>query len=468
MHPAGSNWFPGHADFTPIANRLAPLGLLSIAGYLERDGHDLRVLDCLGPCPPRDNDDAARRILEFEPDIVGFSTTTSSFMDANEIAEKIKAANPGIITVVGGPHASSMKGGLIERFPAIDCVCFGEGEATLAELAKTSDPAAVAGLAWRKDGAAVVNPERGNRIKLDQLPFPAYHLLPGFARKYKLPLFSYVRSPGTSLITSRGCPYQCTYCDRSVFGRSYRFNSADYVYEHLKYLREQFDVRHVIIQDDLFTTNRDRAKEVCERLIEKPLGVEFNCSVRVKYTDPELLRLLKAAGCLQVSLGIESGDPELIEYHKAGVTLDEVRETVAMVKQARLWIKGLFIVGLPGDSEESIRRTGDFAASLGLDNANFAKFTPFHGAPIYKTIHEQGTFIEEWKKMNCLNFVFLPKAISTFEKLDSLYNEQVRRFYCSRTNRRNFVRRIWKHRDSIRRILLHLPAFLKAGRRFSK
>ena len=130
-----------------------------------------------------------------------------------------------------------------------------------------------------------------------------------------------------------------------------------------------------------------------------------------------------------VSLGIESADPEMLRRHKAGVMLDQVREAVVQIRTEGLRAKGLFMMGLPGETEESIRRTSDFVLSLGLDDMNMAKFTPFPGAPLWKTIREEGTFVEDWRQMNCLNFVFVPKAIASRERLDQLFNEHVKRFY---------------------------------------
>ena len=268
------------------------------------------------------------------------------------------------------------------------------------------------------------------------------------------------------MVTSRGCTYQCSYCDRSVFRRGYRWNSPTYIYDHMKYLRIRFGVRHLNIYDDLFTANRPRIAELCDLLARNPLGMQFNCAVRVGQTDPDLLAMLKAAGCLMVSLGIESADPELLRRHKAGVTLEEVRSTVEMIRKAGLRAKGLFMMGLPGETEDSIRRTSDFVLSLGLDDMNMTKFTPFPGAPIWETIREEGLFTEDWRLMNCLNFVFVPQGISSRERLDQLYNEHVKRFYTDPAWRRKFRSRLWEHRHSLWQMVRHLPDFIAARRHF--
>jgi anaerobic magnesium-protoporphyrin IX monomethyl ester cyclase len=466
VHPRGFNWFPGKRDITDIANRMVPQGLLSLASYLAAQGHDVFVYDCLGPDAPLDLQKQAQAILAYNPQIVGFSATTSSFPDAADLAQIIKNHSSDIKTLCGGVHVSALEKVLLRDYPAFDFLAAGEGEETIAELTAGRDPAAIKGLVWREKEEIVANEPRSQIGDLDSLPFPAYEKLKGFPRDYHLPLFSYIQTPGATMITSRGCMYQCSYCDRSVFKKGFRYNSAAYIYEHMKYLREKFGVRHVNIYDDLFTANRERIVELGEKLSRYPLGINFNCAVRVGYTDDDLLKMLKDAGCLMVSLGIESADPEMLHRHKSGVSLDEVRDTVQRIQKAGLRAKGLFMMGLPGETEDSIRRTSDFIISLGLDDMNMAKFTPFPGAPLWKTIKDEGTFNEDWRLMNCLNFVFVPRGIASQERLDQLYNEHVKRFYSDKAWRERFRKRIWQHRRSLIYLLRHLPSFWSAKNQF--
>jgi magnesium-protoporphyrin IX monomethyl ester (oxidative) cyclase len=466
VHPAGYNWIEGKKDVSIIANRMAPLGLLSIAAWLKRRGHSVKVEDCLGPYAAKNTEETVSRVLKYEPGIVGFSATTSGFLDAYDTARRIKELRPDIKTIFGGVHICAIGAPLLENFPAIDYLCIGEGEETITELADGKNAAEINGLVFRGKEGVVSNPARQPITDLDSLPFPAYKKLEGFPKGYELPLFSYIDAPGATMITSRGCPYQCSYCDRSVFKRGYRFNSPQYIYEHIKYLRENFGVRHLNIYDDLFTLDRTRIETLCKMLIDKPLDARFNCAVRVGYADDALLSMLAKAGCLMVSLGIESGDPSLLETHKPGVYLDSVRETVARIHANGLRVKGLFMMGLPGETEESVQKTSDFALSLELDDMNMSKFTPFHGAPIWKTIAGSGELREDWRNMNCLNFVFLPNGISSWERLDYLYNTHVKRFYSSPLWRKRFAARMWQNRHSLWRLLRDLPGFLAAKRAF--
>ncbi len=466
VHPRGSNWIKGSRDVITAANRMIPHGILSIAAWLEKEGSEVFIHDCLGPHASSDFRVNIKEILKLNADIIGFSATTSSFPDAADMAAALKLASPGVITVCGGVHCSALGAALLKDYPAFDFLVMGEGEMTLAELALGGNPADVKGIVWRSGRDVVENSPRKMIEDLDILPFPAYEKLKGFPRGYNLPLFSYAKFPCTSMVTSRGCLFQCSYCDRSVFKKGFRYNSAGYIYSHLKYLNGKFGIRHVNIYDDLFTTDEKRIVELCGRLIKEPIDMQFNCAVRVGFAPDRLLKMLKDAGCLMVSLGIESADPGMLRKHKAGVTLEAVRDTVARIQAAGLRAKGLFMMGLPGETEDSIRRTSDFVMSLGLDDMNMAKFTPFPGAPLWKTIREEGSFEDDWKQMNCLNFVFVPKSIGSKERLDHLYNEHVKRFYTSRDWLRRFRKRIWQHRHSLWHMLKNLPDFLAAKNQF--
>ena len=183
VHPAGSNWVPGKKDITATANRMAPLGLLSISAYLKRNGHQVFIHDCLGPKAPQGIAENVRAVLSPNPELVGFSTTTSSFLDGNDMAALIKKNHPQVKTVFGGVHVSALGGALLQDFTNIDYLVPGEGEATLAELAAGLDPAAIDGLIWRDGEKIVTNATRPPLPDLDELPFPDYESLKGFPQR---------------------------------------------------------------------------------------------------------------------------------------------------------------------------------------------------------------------------------------------------------------------------------------------
>ncbi|HET6418973.1 MAG TPA: radical SAM protein [Geobacteraceae bacterium] len=460
VHPHGSNWMGSMKDITTIFNLMPPLGLMSIAAYLEKRGVEVEIIDCYGT--PAGSDELAAEIVSRSPDVAAFSCTTSCFLEGYAIARGVKERDDRIRVVFGGAHASAAGASLLDDFPAIDYLVIGEGEVTFHELITSGygNVASIPGVGYRADGKGVLSSVRENIKDLDSLPFPAYHLLPHFPKRYNLPLFSYPVAPNTSIISSRGCPYQCSYCDRSVFHTGFRANSPEYICDHLEYLHRDFGIRHVFFYDDLFTFNRGRIEALCLLKDKKKLPVTYNCIARLEHVDSELLALLKRSGCWQVNFGIESGDAELLGRHRKSYDLDEVRRKLGMVRKAGMRVKGLFMIGLPGETEQSIRRTIDYALSLPLDEVNVTKFTPFPGAPVYRTIREHGEFDEDWPAMNCMNFVFVPHGL-TRERLEELYNEFIRGFYRRTRIHWGYTKMLWKSPHSIARFLGNLPEILK-------
>jgi radical SAM superfamily enzyme YgiQ (UPF0313 family) len=459
LHPLGYQPEAAAKDISRHANIMPPLGLASIAAYLEREGFNCTILDCYAH---PDADHRLRELLrEQRPALLGVSCTTASFHDAVRLAQLTKAELPEIRVAFGGPHVSALKQKVLEFSPLIDYAVIGEGEQTMLELARLgrAEPAAVQGLAWRSgDGSLVDNGYRSEALVLDELPFPAYEKLTGYPNAYKLPIFNYPKAPNSSCISSRGCPYSCSYCDRSVFRRTFRYNSADYLYRHLEYLKERFGIRHINFYDDQFTFHRGRVEQFCRLMIDKPLGMTFNCAVRAEHVDKELLLQMKAAGCWMVSLGIESGDEQLLAQHRQNVDLDLLAEALQTIKSCGIRTKGLLMMGLPGESEASIRRSMEYVYSLPIDDFNLAKFTPFPGSPIYENINELGSFDEDWPKMDCMHFQFIPHGMQK-EQLEKLFIQFYKKHFQRHRVLWGYVSMLWKSPDSWRR-------FAGSGRQF--
>lgn len=466
INPHSSNWTEGASDRTAVAVNMAPVGILSIGTYLQRLGHRVQLLDLCGFSSASAHQRLIAVLDTLRPDLAGFTAVTSNFLNAVSLAGECKRFAPEMKTVCGGVHVSALRGQILERFQEIDLVVAGEGEEAMAELAAGVDYAAIPGLIYRQGSAIRDNGSRRELCDLDSLPFPDYRLLAGFPQDYAGPLFNYPKGPTATVISSRGCPYSCSYCDRSVFGNSFRFNSPAYLYAQLKSLRQDHGIRHVFIYDDLFTFNRGRIEEFCRLMRQRPLGMTFNCAVRVGHIDGELLSMLKNAGCWMVSLGIESGSPEILQRHKSSVDFAAMKQSVDLIRSHGLRAKGLFMVGLPGETEATIRMTADFIERLELDDMNLTKFTPFPGSPLYRTIREEGAFDERWELMNCMNFVFVPQGIASRERLEELYREAIRRFYTGGNWLRKFPRLMLQSPDSVRRLLRNLPAFMKIRKEF--
>ncbi len=463
VHPLGYGSENAGRDISRMANIMPPLGLASIAAFLERDNIEADIIDCYAS--PLSDTFIRDYLTGQRPAFIGFSCTTSSFLDGVRIADLAKSIEPRIKTVFGGPHVSALKTRILEDFPEVDFCVVGEGEETLEELlqsgGRTGDLHGIQGLAYRDEkGNPFFTGYRKKGVNLDSLPFPAYEKLPGYPQAYKLPIFNYPKVPSSSCISSRGCPYSCSYCDRSVFRNSFRYNSAEYLYEHLKYLKDRFHIRHVNFYDDQFTFNRQRVTDFTRKMIDRPLGMTFNCAVRAEHIDSDLAGMMRQAGCWMISLGIETGDEELLARHRKNANLGMLAEKIGVIKKAGMRVKGLLMMGLPGETESSIKKSMDFVFSLPVDDINVSKFTPFPGTPLYENARELGTFEEDWAKMDCMNFLFVPRGM-TKGLLEKLFT----RFYRTHLLRPkilfDYITMIWRSPDSWKRFFANIGGFLR-------
>ena len=465
FHPRGHACRGGRRSIGSLAAVLAPLGLASIAAVLRQQGHRVSILDAsLDTRLP--NEEWVRRILSFHPDVVGFSAITAAFNDACDVCRKVKQCDAAITTVFGGVHASWGGATLLREHDCIDAIIAGEGEHAFARFCNGDNPAAIAGLQYR-DGPAIRSAppqERSSLCCMDELPFPAWDLVEGFPARYHLPLFSYPRAPGTHLVSSRGCVYQCSYCDRSVFNRTFRWNSPEYTFEQMRMLVADFGIRHVYFYDDLFTLNRERVERLCSLLRTAPFRVTFNCIVRIGHIDAELITLLKSAGCWMVNVGIESGDQAILDSHKEGLRIEDIRRDVWRLHRSGLYVKGLFMMGFPGETESSVRATIELACSLPLKDANITAFTPFPGAPITAEIERLGRFDNDWDKLDCMNVVFEPASLPDKAYLQRSYGEFIRRFYNRPFARHMYLRMLRDAPHSYLRLARNLQTFLGFAR----
>ncbi len=460
IHPLGYDPQHAEADISRMANLMPPLGLALLAAFIEQEGFTADIIDCfaVGDADSR-IDDYVRR---HRPGFVGLSCTTHGFLDAARIAKRIKDMSSDCLTIVGGPHVSALREGVLDGYDGIDFAVIGEGERPLLGLMKSGGRslAEIPGLVYRQAGEIRFSGLQDKGICMDDLPLPAYEKLEGFPASYQLPVFNYPKAPNTSCISSRGCPYQCSYCDRSVFRRTFRYNSADYLYAHLEHLRGRFNIRHVNFYDDNFTFHRGRIEEFCNQMIARPLGMTFNCAARSEHLDKPLVKLMKRAGCWMISLGIETGDPDLLVQHRQNADLDLLAEKIRDIHAVGIRVKGLLMLGLPGESHESFQRTMDYVFSLPIDDVNLSRFTPFPGSPIYERIHELGEFNDDWASMDCINTVFVPHGLSRKE-LDEMFTLFYKTHFTRLRVLWSYVTFLWKSPDSWRRFLRNIGGFLR-------
>ncbi len=400
IHPAD---FPDPSRPPPLLppNQAPPLGLAYIAAFLRAAGHDVAIVDMKhGHHTRAELMDAVRA---FGPALVGLGLYTVTVPVAEEISDLIKAWSSEAVIVVGGPHPAGAPEECA-RNPHFDYAAVGEGEVMMRDLVDAlesgSDVRGVAGLWFTEipddpESELIVNAPRGWIGELDSLPWPARDLLPPLS-SYAMTMFQYREWPATTIYTSRGCPYSCIFCERrEILGNKFRVHSADYVVDEMEHLIEEYGIKEIFFYDDTFTLDARRVEAICDTIVARGLKISWNISTHVNTVTRELLMKMNAAGCWQIAYGIETGDPRVMKDIMKGTTVDTVRERIQWTVDAGIEAKGLFMIGHPTDTPETIARTVEFARSLPIASANFKITTPFVGTPLRDMAEDYGVIAKD-------------------------------------------------------------------------
>jgi anaerobic magnesium-protoporphyrin IX monomethyl ester cyclase len=454
INPPSEVWREGTSHLLPILNTLPQIGIAALAAVLTEKGFDVEIIDAqaLGITHLQAIDWAVAR----RPAIAGLTGYTSSIDQAARIAGGIKERLPRCVTVVGGPHVTAIPERTLAAFPQFDLGLVGEGEASTPLLFRAilerDDHRSVPGVVYREGGATRAVRRPPLIADLDELPPPAYGMLPGFPHAYHPPIFHSPSGRAITLVTSRGCPYRCAFCDRALFGNRFRVHGVPYIIDIISRLVKEYGIGHFIFYDDNFTADRKHLFALCEALAKLPFRITFSCDARADLVDRETLGVMKRAGAWMISYGIETANPALLALLKKSLGLERAAEAVRLTRQSGILTKGLFMIGLPGETEETIKRTKDFVMSLPFDLINLSKFTPYPGCEIYDEIGKYGEFEEVWERMNAMNFVFWPSTIGR-ETLAREADALLRDFYRSPKRWRGIIRLMRNGRDALRLLL---------------
>src|SRR5512139_2400329 len=321
------------------------MGILVLAAVARQHGYGVHLVDAKQHGTTVD--DACRQIARLHPDYLGIPATTVSVTNGARIAARLKELVPGVITILGGAHVSAIPERTLEAFPSIDFAIAGEAEVALPELLARLDDGRpvddVAGAVYRSGGRVHANGRAPYIEDLDALPLPAWDLLPDFPHRFQPSLFTYPRSPVAILMTSRGCPFSCAFCDRSTSGRRGRMQSVATVVEQCGHLVGQ-GVRHIYFVDDLFTVRKQRVIELCHAFLDNRFRFSWSCNSHPNLLDFDTLRLMRRAGCWQIGYGIESGSQRILDVVKREVRLPRLRETLRLTRAAGIRAKGYLMI----------------------------------------------------------------------------------------------------------------------------
>lgn len=398
------------ADISP------PLSLAYLAGFLEKRKIKVAVLDIAAEGINQirkvgkktryglNEREIVKKIQIYAPKIVGITCqSTLHASEAHQTAKIVKKANPEILVVMGGAHPSAVPAEVLQD-QNVDLVVRGEGEVTLWEIVREFEgekvPKDILGTSWRQGKKVINNPLRPLIRNLDSLPFPARHLLPMeiYFQQVKKGVNYNRYSRVITMITSRGCPGDCSYCSvKTVWGRVWRSRSAKNVVDEIEGLIDTYGVREIHFLDDSISVDKKRLGEICEEIIRRRLNIAWTTpnGIAIWLLDKKLLLKMKKAGCYRVTFGLESGNQEIL-HHYIGKHYDfkQAREIISFCSKIGLWTVGTFIVGFPYETRQQIGETINFALSTDLDFAVFYIANPFLGTQMYKDFLKEGLLKE--------------------------------------------------------------------------
>lgn len=438
-----------------------PIGIAYIAAVLEKNQINVEILDAnafnLSP------EQAIEHVKKNNPDIVGISILTPAHQYCVNVIKKLPS---NIISIAGGNQATAIPEQLLKD--GFKIVVNGEGEYTMLEIAQGKNLEEIKGISYLKNGSVQTNTPRPP-LDVNELPFPARHLLPsnGVNLPYRSGNTQYF--PWTGIFTSRGCPYNCYYCFKKTFGYNVRQRSVENVVEEIVFLKNKYNIKEIDIYDDLFNFDLDRAEKILDEIIDRKLNIYIRCSngIRVDKITPRFIEKMKKAGCIYIAFGIESGDQCILDKIPKQITIEQMKKAVALTKKAGITTAGFFIFGLLGDTKESMEKTLNLAKELDLDLTSFTIATPYPGTRLWDLVRKNGEiFITKWEDLHHSTgkMTFKYPETASPEEVEEIYKRAYREYYL---RPRYIIKQVLKIRSftQIKNMFFGLIAILKAAYR---
>jgi len=474
---------PPFKRFTGFVNFYFPIGLSYLAAALRDAGYEAAIFDVDAVQKGTDldfsdeyrrlelyrrglNDDAhivwrdiENMLKDYKPDLVGITAMTTKFGSVLKTAEVVKKHNPGCKVVVGGPHPTFLPEQTLKS-KDIDIVVRGEGERTFLNLIKAIENNGalqnVKGISFKENNSLCHTQPQEFIEDLDQISFPARELLMNRG--------NYTSEDMGVMMTSRGCPFNCSYCCH-MWQKKVRNRSVSNVIEEIKEVKQKYGTRQFEFKDDTFTLNRKRIIGLCERLISERLKINWSCTTRANILDEELIKIMKKAGCNVVKLGIETGSQRILEETKKGVTFQQMREAAELLNRHNVFWSGYFMIGLPTETEQDIRKTYKFMLELDPYYAGLGVYSPFPQTELFEQGVQMGLLYSDVELDHFFNtnpkdyfFVNSSERVVNIEKrkLDELISLLAEGFHKHNTKPGNIIRRGWARRS----VYIHEPKLM--------
>jgi anaerobic magnesium-protoporphyrin IX monomethyl ester cyclase len=383
-----------------------PLGIAYVAAAFEAAGCEVRVFDYIVSHYSREK--LSAQLADFQPDAVGAGCVTMNFYDAQQIIRDVKSCNQEILTMMGGPHVSFTAEETLRNYPEIDLIFIGESDDTIIEfvplMKQKNKWRNICGIAFRQNDEIINNGKRDFIMDVDCITMPARHLLP--VSRYRALGFP------VSMITGRGCPNSCIFClGRKMVGSKIRRRRTKNVLDEMEQI-VGLGFERINIADDLFASDKERVKEICAGIRKRDLKFTWSAFARVDTVDQEMLEAMVAAGCDSVSFGVESGNPEMLKRIKKGIKLEQVHNAVKMCKQSGMIAHASFMVGLPGETKETLAQTEELAKSLDIVYG-YHYLAPFPGTTVREKVHKYDLEIltNSWDKYDANDAIVRTSAL---------------------------------------------------------
>ena len=396
-----------------------PQGLCHLASMFSENDYLLSIIDAqalfIGI------EETLNKVEVFQPDYIGIMSFTISMETIAILYNKIKHILPNVKIILGGPHINACPEETLTRYPLFEVAVLNEGELTFPELIRcfenNGDLNTVKGIVYKDENNKIVFTEKRPFIKdLDTLPLPRWDLLPFLPDHYRPSAMTYRKLPAIAIVTSRGCPYRCTFCDRSVFGRVWRAHGPQTVLSWIAHLTTKYGIKDINFQDDHFMINKKRLAGICHGIKAKHPDLLWSTIGRTDSVDRESVRLMKESGCWQIAFGIESGSQQVLDVLKKDETVEQMEYAVRMTKEAGLRVKGLFMAGCPTETKKTLQETEKFIKKLDFDYISMSAFTPTPNTAIYAEWQKHGSWEgatpDDWRKLNLWEPVFIPNGLT--------------------------------------------------------
>lgn len=412
---------------------IPPLGLGYLAASVRPKGHEVVIVDMA-----KEGWNAAQgveAVTRINPDLVGISVLSTSYLPSREFVKALQQKAPSLPVIAGGPHVTALPRQTLDDF-GIDMGMIGEGEHAFPALIEKLDSGAsleqVPSLCYRDNGGFRLTERAPFFQEIDKLPFPAWDVMDPRTYPDMPHQLLHKRFPVAPILTTRGCPHDCSFCaSTKLWGKRLRTRTPENVVDEIELLVNEYGVREIHFEDDNFTQNRRHVTQVCEEILRRGLKFLWACpnGVRVDSLDDDILALMRRAGCYSVGLGIESGSQEVLDRNHKRLKLEKVPEQVKMIKSHGIATHGFFIIGLPGETDKTVRETLKFSRKVRFDRANFSLLAPLPGSDIFEQYARgpEGSASFDFKTLN----YFTPFPIGGLEadELKSWQRRAVLGFY---------------------------------------